>query len=94
MVEYVDCPELLSATVCRLVVPSKKVTDPEVTLVPPDVTVAVSVTEIPTLIEEPERVKVVVVNAGPDCVDVLPPPPPQPEVKLIAAKRIGDITNG
>jgi hypothetical protein len=48
VLEYTACPELFNATTARLVEPSRKVTDPEVTSAPVEVTVAVSFTEVPT----------------------------------------------
>jgi hypothetical protein len=82
----VACPELFSATTDTLVEPSRKVTDPPVTLTPADFTVAVRVSEAPVLIEELDKDSDVVVALG--CGVDVPPPPEHPGTTPATASMI------
>jgi hypothetical protein len=82
VVDQETFPELSNATLARLVVPSKKDTEPDVTATPPlaAVTDAVSATEAPLFAVPLDKLREVAVAAGlTGGVVELDEPPPQPK---------------
>jgi hypothetical protein len=70
-------------------VPSKRATEPDVTAAPPEVIVAVIVTEAPALTELCEAASAVVVAAGCDGFVFEPPPPEHAERTVMKTNGSG-----